>query len=212
MQQLVSETTAVSGPRQYDSTLRQPSRLAGKARLVAISAAKIVTDAAAPVVLDADSAIDLTSKMDNRGVLHWNVPVGRWLLFSYWQRATGQIMAGNPFVAPEAWSGQLPERDKAAYLTADIFSAKGISAALAYLDQSLLSNDTALLRGGDLAHDSLEVQADMFWTEDLPAEFHRRRGYSLIPYLPALNTPRDSSFNPLDPSRPGTVSGSWVPG
>ena len=205
MQQLVSEATTLMGPMQYERTPRQPSRLAGEATLVAVSAAKIVTDAAAPVVLDANSAIDLTPKMDSRGVLHWRVPAGRWLLFSYWQRATGQIMAGNPFVAPEAWSARVPEKDKAAYLTADIFSAKGISAALAYLDQSLLSDDAALLRDGDLAHDSLEVQAEMFWTGDLPAEFHRRRGYSLIPYLPALNTPRDSSFNPLDPNWGGAL-------
>jgi glycosyl hydrolase family 106( putative alpha-L-rhamnosidase) len=205
MQQLVAEAAAVSGPMQYEWTPRQPSRLAGEARLVAISAAKIVTDAAPPVVLDAHSAVDLTRKMDSQGVLHWRIPAGRWLLFSYWQRATGQIMAGNPFVAPEAWSARAPEKDKAAYLTADIFSAKGISAALAYLDQNLLSDDTALLRDGDLAHDSLEVQAEMFWTGDLPAEFQRHRGYSLIPYLPALNTPKDSSFNPLDPGWGGAL-------
>jgi hypothetical protein len=200
MQQLVPEASAVSGPMQYEWIPRQPSRLAGEARLVAIGAARIVSDSATPVVLDANSAIDLTSKLDSRGVLHWRIPAGRWLLFSYWQRATGQVMAGNPFVAPEAWSAQVPGKDQAAYLTADIFSAKGISTALAYLDRNLLSDDAALLGGGDLAHDSLEVQAEMFWTGDLPAEFHRRRGYSLIPYLPALNTPRDSSFNPLDPA------------
>jgi hypothetical protein len=200
MQQLVSEAAALNGPMQYEWKPRQPSRLTGEAMLVAISAAKIVTDAPTPVVLDAKSAVDLSAKLDNHGVLHWQVPAGRWLLFTYWQRATGQIMAGNPFVAPEAWSSQAPTKDKTAYLTADIFSAKGISAALAFLDQSLLSDDAALLRGGDLAHDSLEVQAEMFWTGDLPAEFQRRRGYSLIPYLPALNGPKDSSFNPLDPT------------
>jgi alpha-L-rhamnosidase len=205
MQQLVLEAEAISGPMQYEWTPRQPSRLAGEARLVAISAARVVTDAAAPVVLDASSAIDLTPKVDGRGVLHWRIPAGRWLLFSYWQRATGQIMAGNPFVAPEAWSSRVPEKDKAAHLTADIFSAKGISAALAYLDQHFLSDNAALLRGGDLAHDSLEVQAEMFWTGDLPAEFLRRRGYSVIPFLPALNTPKDSSFNPLDPNWGGAL-------
>ena len=200
MQQLVCEAAALAGPKQYEWKPRQPSRLAGEARLVALSAARIVTDAATPIVLDANSAIDLTSKLDGQGVLHWQIPAGRWLLFSYWQRATGQIMAGNPFVAPKAWSSQVPTNDKAAILTADIFSAKGISSALAYLDKTLLGGDAAQLRGGDLAHDSLEVQAEMFWTGDLPAEFQRRRGYSLIPYLPAMNTPRDASFNPLDPT------------
>ena len=205
MQQLVAEAAALSGPKQYEWKPPQPPRLAGEARLVAISAARIVTDGTMPVVLDAKSAIDLTAKLDGQGVLHWHIPEGRWLLFSYWQRATGQIMAGNPFVAPEAWSSRVPAKDKAAFLTADIFSSKGILTALAYLDQSLLNGDATLLRGGDFAHDSLEVQAEMFWTGDLPSEFQRRRGYSLIPYLPALNTPRDSSFNPLDPSWGGAL-------
>jgi hypothetical protein len=88
MQHLVSEAAAVTGPLQYEWTPRQPSRLAGVATLVAISAARIVTDAATPVVLDANSAIDLTAKLDSRGVLHWRIPARRWLLFSYWQRAT----------------------------------------------------------------------------------------------------------------------------
>jgi alpha-L-rhamnosidase len=199
MQQLITDAAALDGPVQYASVPRQPSRLAGTATLVAISAARIVSDAAAPVVLDAKSAVDLTAKRDRGGVLHWQVPPGRWMLFTYWQRATGQVMAGNPFEAPEVWSTRVPTTDKNAYLTADIFSAKGISSALAYLDQQLLSGDDELLRGANLAHDSLEVQAEMFWTGDLPAEFSRRRGYSVIPYLPVLYTPRDSSFNPLDP-------------
>jgi alpha-L-rhamnosidase len=199
MQQLVADAAPIGGPLHYAAAPRQPSRLAGEARLVAISAARIVGDAAAPVVLDVNSAVDLTAKLDRDGVLHWSVPAGRWLLFTYWQRATGQIMAGNPFEAPEVWSSRVPTLDKSAYLTADIFSAKGISSALAYLDQHLLSGDETLLSGGNLAHDSLEVQAEMFWTGDLPAEFRRRRGYSIIPYLPVLYTPRDSSFNPLDP-------------
>jgi hypothetical protein len=199
MQQLVADAAPISGPLEYAAAPHQPSRVAGEARLVAISAARIVSDAAAPVVLDVNSAVDLTAKLDRGGVLHWSVPAGRWLLFTYWQRATGQIMAGNPFEAPEVWSSRVPTRDQSAYLTADIFSAKGISSALAYLDQHFLSGDEMLLSGGNLAHDSLEVQAEMFWTDDLPAEFRRRRGYSIIPYLPVLYTPRDSSFNPLDP-------------
>jgi alpha-L-rhamnosidase len=205
MQQLVADAAALDGPVQYAAAPGQPSRLAGEARLVAISAARIVSDAAAPVVLDAKSAVDLTAKLDRGGVLHWSVPAGRWLLFTYWQRATGQIMAGNPFEAPEVWSSRVLTPDKSGYLTADIFSAKGISSALAYLDQHLLSGDERLLSGGNLAHDSLEVQAEMFWTGDLPAEFRRRRGYSIIPYLPVLYTPRDSSFNPLDPRWGGSL-------
>jgi alpha-L-rhamnosidase len=47
-------------------------------------------------------------------------------------------------------------------------------------------------------HDSVEVQAEMFWTGDLPQQFRARRGYSVIKYLPVLHNWHDSSFNPLN--------------
>src|ERR1700685_1959737 len=50
MQQLVADAAALDGPRQYASAPRQPSRLAGEARLVAISAARIVSDSGGPRV------------------------------------------------------------------------------------------------------------------------------------------------------------------
>jgi hypothetical protein len=34
--------------------------------------------------------------------------------------------------------------------------------------------------------DSLEVRANLFWSDDFLAEFRRRRGYDLVPYLPIL--------------------------
>jgi alpha-L-rhamnosidase len=205
MQQLVGESVALTGPRDYAGAPSQPARLAGHATLVAITAARVIDDRARPVVLESRDAVDLTARLDATGTLHWKVPPGRWLLFTFWQRATGQVMGGNPFEPPSAWSARVPQSSAAANFTADIFSSKGILAALAYLDSSLLAGDEELLRGGDLAHDSLEVQAEMFWTADLPAEFHRRRGYSLIPYLPVLQIPKESSFDPLDPAWGGPL-------
>jgi hypothetical protein len=205
MQQLVGESIAVTGPQNYAAVPSQPKRLAGHATLVAITAARVIDDRAKPVVLDAQSAVDLTARADAAGMVHWEVPAGQWLLFTFWQRATGQVMLGNPFQAPSIWSARVPQSTPGANLTADIFSGKGISAALAYLDANLLTGDAELLRGGDLAHDSLEVQAEMFWTADLPAEFRRRRGYSLIPYLPVLQIPKESSFDPLDPAWGGPL-------
>jgi hypothetical protein len=206
MQQLVGESIAWTGATDYAAVPAQPARLAGHARLVAITAARIVNDRGTPVVLDAKGAVDLTDRLDGTGMLHWKVPPGRWLLFTFWQRATGQVMLGNPFEAPSAWSARVPQSNASANFTADIFSSKGISAALAYLDSNLLAGDEDLLRGGDLAHDSLEVQAELFWTAELPAEFRRRRGYSLIPYLPVLQVPKEASFNPLDPAWGGPLA------
>jgi hypothetical protein len=205
MQQLVSAHVSVQGGTDYIGALRQPEGLVGHATLVAITAARVTDESTAPVLLEAASAVDLTQRLDRAGILHWKVPAGRWLLFGFWQRATGQVFEPIPFEDPSVWSSRIPHSGPGQYYTADIFSGAGISAALAYLDTHVLPKDEPLLRGGDLAHDSLEVQAQMFWTGDLPEQFQTRRGYSIIPYLPALYTPRESSFNPMDPSWGGPL-------
>jgi alpha-L-rhamnosidase len=200
MQQLVTVSVSVQGGTDYAAVMSQPAGLAGQARLVAVSAARVADDSKTPVVLAATSVIDLTRRLDRSGVLHWHVPDGRWLLFSYWQRATGQVFSGNPFEEPSVWSGRVPQTGPGRYFTADLFSSAGISSALSYLDAHILRENLALVRGGNLAHDSLEVQAQMFWTGDLPQQFRQRRGYSIIPYLPGIYTPGEASFNPLNPA------------
>jgi hypothetical protein len=205
MQQLVMEHASVPGGTEYAAALRQPAGLVGHARLIAVSAARVSDESTTPVVLDAASAIDLTPQLDRSGALHWRVPAGHWLLFSFWQRATGQVFTLNPFEDPSVWSSRVPQSGPGRYYTADIFSSAGISSALSYLDAHILAGSLALLRGGNLAHDSLEVQAQMFWTGDLPQQFKQRRGYSIIAYLPVLYTPREASFNPLDPAWGGAL-------
>lgn len=200
MQQLVTDSIRVDGPKKLEWNPTQPQGLAGKARLVAVSAARVVNEVGTPTLLDVRSALDISAKLDRTGKLQWQAPPGHWRVFTYWQRATGQTLLGKPFEAPSVWGGRDPSQAAHAALTADIFSGRGITAALNYLDENYLKGSEELLRGADLAHDSLEVQAEMFWTADLPAEFKRRRGYSIVPYLPALNTPRESSFDPLDPT------------
>jgi hypothetical protein len=205
MQQLVMEHVSVQGGSDYAAALNQPAGLVGHPTLVAVSAARVTDDATTPVVLDVSSVIDLTQRLDRSGVLHWHVPAGRWMLFSFWQRATGQVFTANPFEDPGVWSSRVPQTGPGRYYTADIFSSAGIAAALSYLDAHILPGDLALLRGGNLAHDSLEVQAQMFWTGDLPQQFQQRRGYSIIPYLPVVYTSREASFNPLDPAWGGAL-------
>jgi len=205
MQQLVMQHLSVEGGTAYVGPVRQPDTLAGKATLVAVTAARVVDESATPVLLEAASVVDLTHRVDPSGVLHWRVPAGHWLLFSFWQRATGQVFERIPFEDPSVWSGRVPNAGPGHYYTADIFSSAGISSALSYLETYILPDSMPLLRGGDLAHDSLEVQAQMFWTGDLPSQFAHRRGYSIIAYLPVLYTPRESSFNPMDPSWGGPL-------
>jgi alpha-L-rhamnosidase len=205
MQQLSYEAFTVGGGQEYVSTVRQPEALAGHAKLVAVTAARIAGASAVPVLLDSASALDLGGRLDKTGALHWRVPAGRWMVFTFWQRATGQVMLGKPFEPPSFWSGREPLLGPGMFYTADVFSGAGIASALSFLDQHILPADITALRGANFAHDSLEVQANMFWTGDLAREFKRRRGYSLIPYLPVLYTPRDASFDPLDPAWGGPL-------
>jgi hypothetical protein len=200
MQQLVTVSETVAGGTQYAKVIQPPARLVGHPTLVAVTAARVATDSGGEtVVLDPGTAVDLTGRLTSAHELVWSVPAGQWAVFAFWQRATGQIPSRIPFEDPGIWSSRVPHAEPGRPFTADIFSATGIRGALDYFDHNLLPGNEELLRGADLAEDSLELEAEMFWTGALPAEFRRRRGYSLIPFLPVLYTPREASFNPIDP-------------
>jgi hypothetical protein len=199
MQQLVADAHELESNQPFDGEIKQPNTLAGQPVLVAVTAARIDHRTDMQLVLDPDTAIDLTSKLTTMHTLHWAAHPGQWVIFSFWQRATGQIPGPNPFQSPAEWNAHVPAQGPGRYFTADIFSAAGVSSALGFLSNNILPPDSSGLAGDGLAHDSLEVQAEMFWTHDLPREFYRRRGYSLLPLLPAAVSPRKYSFNPLDP-------------
>jgi hypothetical protein len=197
---LVSDGTLVYNdvpPRLADAQLAPSPTLA----LIAVTAARMVGTSGTTTLLDPDSAIDLTSSVDGLGVLHWTVPEGNWIVFGFWQRATGQITnTMPPFQSPAYWSSIVPTEYPGQYFIADIFSGPGIGKALDYLEDNFLTHENLrLLRGTQFAHDSHEVQSEMFWTSDLPEQFETRRGYSMIKYLPALHTPKESWFDPLTP-------------
>ena len=205
MQQLLATHADIAGGGEYAGAVEPPHWLVGEPTLVAVTAARVVGDSGTTVLLEARSAIDLTSAVNSARLLHWRVPPGRWELFTFWQRATGQVASRPPFEDPRVWAGRLPRTGPGRYLTADLFSGLGIGQGLKYLERNILPGNLSLLRGADLAHDSLEVQAQMFWTADLPRQFERRRGYSLIRFLPVLYTPRAASFNPIDPTWGGPL-------
>ena len=196
--QIVSDGTLVyrrAAPSPTDAALApSPTRA-----LVAVTAARVTGTSETTTLLDPDSAVDLTSSVDGSGNLNWTVPQGTWIVFGFWQRATGQVMLGwPPFQMPDYWSSLVPTQGPGQYFVADLFSGVGIGKALDYLKDNCLSPENLeLLKGTQFGYDSLEVQAEMFWTSDLPAEFSARRGYSMIKYLPALHTPKESSFDPL---------------
>ena len=206
MQQLTPVPSAVitsDGTTSYSQMPPSPaySKVATSStlKLVAVTAARVTDSSGPSTLLDPDSAVDLDPNVDSSGRVQWTVPKGNWVVFGFWQRATGQTPNGYPpFQMPDAWSAKVPTQGAGGYFIADIFSGVGIGMALDTLASTVLnSTNLALLQGTQFAHDSLEVQAEMFWTSNLPAEFSTRRGYSMLKYLPALHTPKEASFDPL---------------
>ncbi|MGH9590478.1 MAG: glycosyl hydrolase, partial [Terracidiphilus sp.] len=120
-----------------------------------------------------DSVIDLTSKFDKDGVLHWQAPSGRWTILRMGYSLTG---ATNHPAIPAATG-----------LEVDKFNAQDVrdyfNGYLGPIHQHL----------GDLVGTSLRYmtmdswEAGMQnWTDGMIADFKRLRGYDPTPYLPVL--------------------------
>ena len=118
--------------------------------------------------------IDLTGKMTADGKLECTLPAGRWRIFRFGWSITGKV---NHPASPEATGLEVDKLDPDAWMR--YFRA--------YLD---LYKEAA---GGMLGErgvryllvDSYEAGA-CTWTPKMAEEFKARRGYDLLPWLPAL--------------------------
>ncbi|MEP0765591.1 MAG: hypothetical protein HRF45_03490 [Fimbriimonadia bacterium] len=195
MKKVVWSTVVVQGPSQYDTTLPQPPTVHDEYHDIAVFALPEVDVPAQP---DAHHAY-LTSMGDNDGKpfdelkwpvvdrtrltdvsthvtggrLTWSIPEGRWTILR-----VGWTLTGAQNVASSD-SGRGLEVDK---LSRESFDR--------YFDGSLLP---LIQDAGPLAGDSFTtVLIDSYetgrqnWTQSMPEEFRKRRGYELLPYLPAL--------------------------
>ena len=119
-----------------------------------------------PQVSAAD-VIDLSGYTDQTGRLRWSAPAGKWrvLRFCY-----------EPTRMTNAWG-----------LYTDAMSAEALDHTWDVTIGQLLHGMTPEERGGvyGIEDDSWEAGAST-WTALLPAEFRRRRGYDLKPWLPTL--------------------------
>jgi hypothetical protein len=123
--------------------------------------------------VERESVIDLTAKMAADGTLEWEVPPGLWTVMRFGYSLTG---AKNRPAVP---AGLGYEVDK--------LSRKHLEEYLrGYTDP--LIGALGPLYGKSLRYvllDSWEAGMQN-WTEEMLAEFRRRRGYDPVPYLPAL--------------------------
>jgi len=134
---------------------------------------------ATPSLPEADAVrkagvIDLTSKMRADGTLDWAPPAGRWVVLRIGYSLTGHQ---NSPASPEATG-----------LEVDKLNPNFVRAYFNnYLDQYKDATGGLMGKRGlqYMITDSWEAGAAN-WTDNLFAEFARRRGYDMKPWLPAL--------------------------
>ena len=127
--------------------------------------------------LSSNQVLDLTSRLLPDGRLNWQVPPGRWTVMRFGWTTVGQparVSAGGGYEV-------------------DVLSTKGAdlmfdTAAVRMLE---VTGKTAPGVLKALHTDSWEIGADVqgqqpTWTDDFREQFRKRRGYDLLPMLPAM--------------------------
>jgi hypothetical protein len=126
------------------------------------------------MVTASKDVIDLTDKMDGSGNLNWDVPNGEWVVVRMGYSLTGRQ---NHPASPEATGLEVDKLDEEAV-------RKYINH---YLDlyQDATGGQMGETGLGSIILDSYEA-GHMTWTHDFPEEFEKRRGYSILQWLPVL--------------------------
>jgi hypothetical protein len=118
--------------------------------------------------------VDLSTQMDASGAFNWEAPEGQWRVVRYVCTNTGQPMISS---TPNSKGPMI-----------DHFSAEASERHIRFFIDKLEAKLGKPIGESGLTYfytDSYEVQGQL-WTPEMTAEFERRMGYSLTPYLPAL--------------------------
>lgn len=126
-------------------------------------------------VIAPENIIDLSGKLNADGTLNWTPPSGNWKIVRFGFSLLG--ITNHP-ASPEATGLEVDKLDPVA-----------IKAYFEnYLDQYKSATGGLMGDKGGLQYivtDSWEAGAQN-WSQNLPAEFLKRRGYSLVLWMPAL--------------------------
>ena len=197
MQKVVWTETEVKGPAHFEGKLAQPETVRGFYRDIAVQAFPTTGDFRIPdikgkalyerrdvapaaetelpvkMTIPPGRIVDLSAKMGVDGSFAWDVPAGKWTILRFGHTSTGVENAPAPM------SGRGLECDK--------LSPEGIEAQFAGMMAKLVA-DVGPAAGKTLVTthiDSWENGAQN-WTGRMGEEFQKRRGYDMIPYLPAM--------------------------
>ena len=157
----------VTGPGNFDATLSLPATKSHQSK-----GSPVLLDVAVLAVPIGDhvqltDVQNVSAQTDGSGRLQWQIPPGKWRIFRFIQRPTGAANVWGPFC--------------------DTLSPEGIDHAWALTMAPLLKEMTPVERAGLTAvEDDSWESGQPSWSKNFPQEFQKRRGYDLIPYLPAL--------------------------
>ncbi len=131
--------------------------------------------------IDPEKLLRLGTRLKADGSLDWDAPAGNWTILRIGHTTTGA------YNAPSSLRG----------LECDKLSKRGLDAHWPHMMKILLEDvrETGVLKYATI--DSYEVGGQN-WTKEFAEEFRRRRGYDLMPYLPAalgyvVGTPAESA-------------------
>jgi len=119
--------------------------------------------------------IDLSDQMDPSGLLTWDVPEGKWTVVRYVCANTGQPMISH---TPNSRGPMI-----------DHFSAEASENHIHFFINKIEKELGQPVGESGLTYfytDSYEVRGQL-WTPAMTEEFESRMGYSMVPYLPALD-------------------------
>lgn len=128
-----------------------------------------------PGLLDPKSAVLLP--VSPAGEVAWKVPAGSWQIFLFEQRPAGLRVIGGAGAGPQLVMDHLDRAALDAHWERILGPAR----------QPLAGFFGSTIRA--VFCDSLEVEAELPWSEGFLAEFRKRRGYDLTPWLPFLRQP-----------------------
>jgi hypothetical protein len=124
--------------------------------------------------------VDLTAFTDADGRIKWDIPPGRWTILRFGYTLEGQMIRGT-------------SRNTQGGYEADMLDRAGIESHFVHTALPVLADEKAsgthVLKY--LHIDSYELGADVrgqqpTWARNFREEFRKRRGYDILPYLPAM--------------------------
>jgi hypothetical protein len=198
MQKVVWSDTNLEGPKRFEGMLPQPQAVAGYYRDITVLAfptpgefridniqgkaayerrgVASAGEAKLPpeMVINLAHITNLSTQLDKEGRLTWDVPAGKWTLLRIGHTSTGVMNAPSPE------SGRGLECDK--------LSKEGIKAQFAGMMGPLIA-DVGRAAGKTLVATHIDSweNGSQNWTMRMQEEFQKRRGYDLLPFLPALS-------------------------